>query len=118
MTTVLTSDWSRQDYTRINFEDPLHPWGFFNETEQSQDFKWLRGHGQSVVPGSGPPYDHTLFSPLGNYLYIDSGQQEAGQVAWLTTPPLAPTTAQDNCTARFFYHMHGRGIGKLTLYIQ
>ena len=102
-------------YTRVNFEDPLHPWGFFNESQG--DFMWLRGNG-SLTPGTGPPFDHTMFSPLGNYLYINSKDQEVGQVAWLTTPFILPATASDKCTARFFYHMHGSGVGKLTLYIQ
>ena len=70
------------------------------------------------LPGTGPPFDHTLFSPLGNYLYINSKEQEAGEIAWLVTPYVETVQAQDKCTVRFFYHMHGSGVGKLTLYIQ
>ena len=146
------------DYTRMNFEDELHPWGFFTETDTSQavlsrlvkydqiltdvisfvhqglfsilkveyfltslylsqDFQWSRGNG-SITASTGPPFDHTLFSPQGHYLYIAAERQEVGEVAWLVSPYLAPTTASDDCYTRWFYHMHGRGIGKLTVYIQ
>ena len=106
-----------RDYTRMNFEDELHPWGFFTETDVSQDFQWSRGNG-SISSSTGPPFDHTTFSQLGHYLYIAADQQEVGEVAWLVTPYLMPTTASDDCYTRWFYHMHGRGIGKLTVYIQ
>ena len=101
----------------MNFEDELHPWGFFTETDVSQDFQWSRGNG-SLSSSTGPPFDHTTFSQLGHYLYIAADQQEVGEVAWLVTPYLRPTTASDDCYTRWFYHMHGRGIGKLTVYIQ
>ena len=103
------------DYTRTNFEDPLHPWGFFNETESSQDFKWLRGNG-SIIAGTGPPFDHTTFGPMGHYLYINSSLGNTHDIAWLTTPVLIPDHA--NCSVRFYYHMHGAGVGNLTLYTQ
>ena len=102
-------------YTRINFEDPLNPWGFFNETESSQGFKWQRGNG-SIVAGTGPPFDHTTFGPMGHYLYINSSQGSSEDIAWLTTPSLLPGLT--NCTVRFFYHLHGAGVGNLTLSLQ
>ena len=113
-------DFAYQDcdkYLRINFEDPLNPWGFFNETQSEQGFSWTRGNG-TVKAGTGPPFDHTLFSPIGHYLYISSEDQEVGEVAWLTTPIIEQMTESDNCSVRFFYHMHGSGVGKLTLYLQ
>ena len=105
------------DYIMINFEDPLHPWGFFNESQSEKDFYWRRGNG-TVKAGTGPPFDHTTFSPLGHYLYISSEEQEKGEVAWIETPMMKPMNASDNCSIRFFYHMHGSGVGRLTLYIQ
>ena len=60
-----------RNYTQFNFEDPLHPWGFFNRTAVSAEFEWERGNG-SVAPGTGPPFDHTTFGPEGHYLYIVS----------------------------------------------
>ena len=105
------------DYTRTNFEDPLNPWGFFNETETSQDFKWQRGNG-SIIAGTGPPFDHTTFEPFGHYLYINSSQGSSHALAWLTTPSLQAAQAETNCSVRFYYHMHGAGVGNLTVYSQ
>ena len=102
-------------YTRINFEDPLNPWGFFNETETSESFKWQRGNG-SIIAGTGPPFDHTTFGPMGHYLYINSSQGSPHDIAWLTSPTLLPV--ETNCTVRFFYHLHGAGVGNLSLYSQ
>ena len=45
-----------------------------------------------------------------------NSQGSSHNIAWLTTPTLQPV--QDNCSVRFFYHMHGAGVGNLTLYSQ
>ena len=68
MTPELTSDWSRQDYTRINFEDPLHPWGFFNETEQSQVEFETKVHQKVRNHGEGP-YQGLLLVESGYYRF-------------------------------------------------
>ena len=104
------------NYTRMNFEDPINPWGFFDGSEVSQNFKWSRGNG-SVTPGTGPPFDHTTFDPIGHYLYISSNLHNKDEKAWLTSPSLYPPDQQSHCSVRFFYHMHGRGVGNLTVYL-
>jgi hypothetical protein len=71
-----------------------------------------------TVKSTGPPFDHTIFSPSGHYLYIGSEEHEPSASAFLTTPLLQPTTGSGGCTFRMFYHMHGKGLGKLTLYHQ
>ena len=53
---------------------------------------------------------------MGHYLYINSSQGNSQDIAWLTTPTLQPV--HTNCSVRFFYHMHGAGVGNLTLYTQ
>jgi hypothetical protein len=35
--------------------------------DSSDDFDWILASGESVTPGTGPPYDHTYMSPEGNY---------------------------------------------------
>ena len=105
------------DYIRTDFEDPVRPFGFFNQDHPAADFEWSRGNGSTANHGTGPPYDHTIFSPSGHYLYIGSEEHEPSARAFLTTPLLAPTTG-GGCTFRMFYHMHGKGLGNLTLYHQ
>jgi hypothetical protein len=105
------------DYIRTNFEDPVTPFGFFNQDHPAADFEWVRGNGSTTNHGTGPPFDHTIFSPSGHYLYIGSEAHETNAKAYLTTPLLQPPTA-GGCTYRMFYHMHGRAVGNLTLYHQ
>lgn len=103
-------------YTRMNFEDPINPWGFFNESEESLNgFNWSRGNGSFEV-ATGPSFDHTTFAPIGHYLYIDSTLHEAHEVAQITTPLLYPVSS--GCYLRFYFHMHGRGVGDLAIYLR
>lgn len=101
------------NYTRIDFEDPNEPFGFFRRDDPTSEFQWSRGNGSTTNEGTGPPFDHTQFDPFGHYLYIASDQHNVGQKALLSTPMIRMTS--DECHARFFYHMHGRTVGNLTV---
>ena len=68
------------------------------------------------VPSTGPPFDHTTFRPTGHYLFIRSILGLPGDGAWLWSGVLGP--ANRTCQMRFFSHMHGRGVGNLTVYIR
>ena len=81
-------------YLRSNFEDPHHPFGFFTQ-EDSRGLQWDWGNGTTTNEGTGPPFDHTLFSPYGHYLYIGSEKGETGEQATLWSPSL--TKSQPRC---------------------
>jgi len=100
-------------YLRSNFEDPHHPFGFF--TQEAGGLQWDWGNGTTTNEGTGPPFDHTLFSPYGHYLYIGSKKGEAGEQAKLWSPPLTKSQPRD-CRLRLFAHMHGQGVGNLTVF--
>jgi len=107
-------------YLRSNFEDPHHPFGMFSNSENGStpdSFHWIRGNGSTGNLGTGPPFDHTLFSPKGHYLYIRSEQAKVGDAAWLWSPILTANQSRD-CKMRFFSHMHGQGVGNLTVYVR
>ena len=74
-------------YLRSNFEDPHHPFGFLTQ-EDSRGLQWDWGNGTTTNEGTGPPFDHTLFSPYGHYLYIGSEKGETGEQATLWSPSL------------------------------
>ena len=106
-------------YTRIDFEDPDKPFGFFIQNSPGAEFKWKWGssNGTAGVEGTGPAFDHTKFSRDGHYLYIDSGEQINMDTAYLVSPVIkADPLWADGCTARVYYHMHGRSVGNLTFY--
>ena len=106
-----------EDYTRTNFEDPDQPFGFLIQGEdgyEPADFKWQRGNGTTNNKGTGPPFDHTQFSPSGHYLYIPSENGTIGDKAWLRSPPIKPSSK--DCHLRLFSHIHGPRVGNLTIY--
>ena len=105
------------EFLRTNFEDDAHPLGFFTQGEGAfapGDFVWQRGNGTTNNQGTGPPFDHTTFSPTGHYLFIDSMLATIGDFAWLWSPTILPSSK--DCSLRLFSHMHGRGVGNLTFY--
>ena len=104
--------------TKFDFEDPNKPFGFFTQSAPGAVFKWKRGssNGTAGVEGTGPAIDHTEFSKDGHYLYIDSGAQTAMDSAYLVSSVIKAEPYGEGCTARVFYHMHGRSVGNLTFY--
>ena len=104
-----------ENYTRIDFEDPDKPFGFFRQDDPTAHFQWSRGNGSTTNEGTGPPFDHTTFGPFGHYLYIASDQHDYNERALLSTPMIRIMSA--DCHVRFFYHMHGRTVGNLTVMI-
>ena len=65
---------------------------------------------------SGPPFDHSSFNPDGHYLYIAS-ERETLEPAVIVSPFFDPADSV-NCSARFFAHIHGPGVGNLTVYAE
>lgn len=102
------------NYIKIDFEDFANPFGFFVQDHSDADFEWSRGNGTTINKFTGPPFDHTTFEPEGHFLYIESSIQERGAKAILSTPLFEPSTQE--CEIRLFIHLHGRGIGNLTIY--
>ena len=102
-------------YHPQDFEDPENPLGFFTQ-DQGDDFRWGSFNGSTGYRGTGPAFDHTFFQPKGHYLMIPSLLGLPGDFAWLWTPVIGP--AGRTCVMRFFSHMHGRGVGNLTVYIR
>jgi len=109
------------EYRRTNFENPEHPLGMFTINENGsipdESFQWVPGHGIPDSFAPGPPFDHTLFNTSGHYLHIQSDLAVSGDKAWLWSPRFTSGQTRD-CRIRFFYHIHGLGVGNLTVYIR
>ena len=88
-------------FTSTSFEDPNpeDALGFFSQEggAGAGDFRWERGNGSANSRGTGPPFDHTLFSPAGHYLYIPSLLGLPGDAARLLSPAV---TAGPGCALR------------------
>jgi hypothetical protein len=66
----------------------------------------------------GPLFDHTLGTSEGLYAYIDSSQNRKINDTAVLISQLMPDTGVNGMCIEFFYHMYGKGIGTLTVYLQ
>ena len=112
-----------EKYWRVDFEDPENPFGYFTPGDKglfstSGDFMWGNYNGSSGYRGTGPPFDHTRFDFYGHYLMVPSELGLPGDASWLWSPMISATGSDRNCIMRFFSHMHGHGLGNLTIYIR
>ncbi|XP_033751988.1 MAM and LDL-receptor class A domain-containing protein 1-like [Pecten maximus] len=88
--------------------------GYTQDRRDNFDWSWKSGHTSSA--NTGPSADHTYGSARGHYVYIESSRPRLqGQKARLLSTDNAPTVG--SCL-QFWYHMYGRQIGNLTIYVQ
>ncbi|XP_013404588.1 MAM and LDL-receptor class A domain-containing protein 1-like [Lingula anatina] len=74
---------------------------------------WVRKKGSTDTWWTGPRGDHTTGS--GYFMYLESSKMPVGEKIYMSTPYLAPTSG--TCLS-VWYHMRGRHIGALNVYIQ
>lgn len=87
---------------------------YCGNTEVSQgSFRWLRDSYGTPTNNTGPQYDHTTGTSSGYYMYIDASRGKTDDLAGLQTPTLNHAAA--TCQFSFWYHMHGYGIGTLSV---
>ena len=93
-------------------------WQNVYDDESRSDFDWQLGsHKSDLSDETGPSFDHTLGTPHGVYLYAEaSSPVMAGYRAVLESPLFQATPSHGLCM-HFWYHMYGRDMGSLNLYI-
>lgn len=75
-----------------DFEGSLCTW---KNTHSGDTFDWLQGENRLLSGFTGKVLDHTLNTPYGVYMYINSASpRKSGDKAWLVSPTF------DNSTAR------------------
>ncbi|CAH1790066.1 unnamed protein product, partial [Owenia fusiformis] len=90
--------------------------GMCGFTDDSRgEFTWLRHNGNTDTDNTGPSTDHTKGNAIGYYMYVESSPpRETGNIARLLSPIIHATVPRD---LHFFYHMYGKDIGTLNVYI-
>lgn len=96
-----------------DFESSMCGWSNLGGGVDQGD--WLRGRGASLNPNTGPSVDHTTNSTQGYYIYVDGSLSEWGDLSFLISDVLQPTT-RGQCF-KFWYHMSGQHVDTLRLYI-
>lgn len=103
-----------------NFEDGLCNW---TQDKQDDVFDWTWIQGPTPTLNTGPWKDHTLGSVNGHYLFIEaSTPQQFKDTAVLVSRTFQPTVNRShgnrNCAFRFNYHMFGKHVFSLAVYIR
>ncbi|XP_006817336.2 MAM and LDL-receptor class A domain-containing protein 1-like [Saccoglossus kowalevskii] len=83
--------------------------------DKNDDFDFKRTNGATASIGTGPSVDHTTNTEYGHYIYVDSSEQNAGDVARMWTPYIT----WDSASIRkcFHWYLHHQGItGSYTAY--
>ncbi|KAL4635263.1 MAM and LDL-receptor class A domain-containing protein 1 [Arapaima gigas] len=108
---------------QCSFEEGLCSW---TQDAEGDVFDWTRIQGPTPTPNTGPWKDHTLGHVNGHYLFIEaSSPQEFMDTAVLVSRGFQPTTRSRSprpdgrdCVFRFNYHMYGRHIFLLAVYLR
>ncbi|XP_065195813.1 MAM and LDL-receptor class A domain-containing protein 1-like [Sycon ciliatum] len=88
----------------------------YTQATRIEQFYWTRKQGATPDLNTGPLSDHS--SGSGHYLYIEtSPPSQAGDKAIIYSPHYTILHTKV-CTFSFWYHMYGRNIGTLNVYVK
>lgn len=83
----------------------------------TERFTWTRHAGRTATSGTGPSADHTLGTPQGHYVFMESSAPMApNNTAHLISPQYAPQNPGSPICLTFYYQMYGQNVGTLNLY--
>jgi len=83
-------------------------WSIFNN---STNYKWYVGNGNTYTTGTGPAIDHTTGTASGKYMYAEAAGYSPSYAIF--TSPCINISAYSNPTLKFWYHMFGANINSL-----
>ncbi|XP_054245935.1 LOW QUALITY PROTEIN: MAM and LDL-receptor class A domain-containing protein 1 [Indicator indicator] len=97
---------------QCNFENGLCSW----EQDVEDDLDWVRIQGPTPTANTGPLKDHTTGTAWGHYLYMESSQPYRFQDQAVLLSPLFKPAGNRSCVFRFYYHMFGKQVYKLSVF--
>nr|XP_055035145.1 enteropeptidase isoform X1 [Misgurnus anguillicaudatus] len=101
---------SNEDKINCSFEEDFCLW---RQELKDDNGDWLRVRGSTLPPETGPSFDHTLGNQSGFYIVTPRSFGSGDKNFRLYSLPLAPTN-QLMCL-RFWYHMFGADVWRLTV---
>ncbi|XP_060566739.1 MAM and LDL-receptor class A domain-containing protein 1-like isoform X2 [Ruditapes philippinarum] len=107
---------SLPEHARCTFEDGMCGW---RARERVEGFSWTLQKGPTGPEYTGPTVDHTKGTVEGQYVYIDGAKGDAHEHATLHSliMPEINDTFIDQCKFRFFYHMYGKDVTTLNVWV-
>ncbi|XP_065183994.1 MAM and LDL-receptor class A domain-containing protein 1-like [Sycon ciliatum] len=98
-----------------DFEDGTD--GFVQSQSGDDDFDWSRGRSGTSSFGTGPSIDHTLGTPAGSYMFIETSfPRVIGDRAIMLSPAFNPPP-RAGCSASIWIHMYGVDIDRLEIWL-
>ncbi|CAC5411623.1 unnamed protein product [Mytilus coruscus] len=94
-----------------NFETEKCNWA----SDLTTSYMWANASGKTKTPNTGPNNDHTTGSSKGHYIYLEATEILSGTKSELIST-IVNLTGQFCFT--FWYHMYGKGMGTLNVYIK
>ena len=85
-----------------DFETDLCSW---TQTLNRDQGDWVRESDGDWQQGGGPGFDHTTGE--GFYVYYSSHNQQKGDTALLSSPPIKATASEEYSCLKFWYHIYG-----------
>ena len=98
-------------YNKCDFEYGMCGW----QNLKNDKFDWQRHRGPTSSFGTGPTQDHTSRSQSGYYLYIESSSPRMPNDNARLSLNLPQSIGI--CAIRFWYHMYGKNVGALNVYM-
>ncbi len=68
-------------------------------------FKWVRSQGGNPLANSGASFDHTIGTPGGYFLYVETANGTTENLAQLKSPVLRDSSS--SCQLKFWYYLNG-----------
>ncbi|TRY97688.1 hypothetical protein DNTS_035488 [Danionella cerebrum] len=84
--------------------------------DTSTDFTWIRSNGEVSTSTPSPATDHTLGTSKGFYLSAQLWKSPSGSKGRMLLDVNQPTSEHGECLM-FWYHMNGRDVGSLNIYV-
>ncbi|KAK7490089.1 hypothetical protein BaRGS_00018611 [Batillaria attramentaria] len=91
--------------------------GWRNVGGHDDQLDWTLHRFATPTHDTGPNVDHTFHNNRGHYLYTESSGTNPGDSALLVSLTLSPTSPFVHGCLRFWYHMRGRTMGHLSVFI-
>ena len=100
-------------YNSCDFENGICDW----TNDKSADLGWTWHSGSTLSSDTGPKRDHTTGLSEGHYIYLETSFKPQNSKARIISPTFTVKSGS-KCDFRFFYHMLGKDIGSLNIYLR
>jgi len=101
------------NFSSCDFENGICDW----TNDKTAELEWTWHSGSTLSYDTGPKRDHTIGLSEGHYIYLEASNKPQNSKARIISSTFTAKPGS-KCDFRFFYHMLGKDIGALNIYIR